>query len=143
MANANLSVCPICKQLKYLEGHHIIPISYGGPVDGKMINICESCHFAIHKTAESLMAKTVKGKNWFSSEEQLKIAAPYVQAIIEAKRDMMEGNNPALFNKPVRRMFQVWLSKLEMQRLHKVKRDRGYKNLDKFIEDLLRSLTKF
>lgn len=143
MANATLGPCPVCGKVKYLEGHHIIPVSYGGPIDGKMVNLCESCHFAVHKTAESLMAKTVKPKNWFENKEQLKAAAPYVQAVIDAKRDMMEGNDPALLHKPVRRMLQVQLSKYEMQRLHKVQRDRGYKSLEKFVEDLLRNLTKF
>lgn len=135
--------CEICGRVAYLEGHHIIPVSYGGPVDGKLIFICEQCHFALHRTAESLMSKTVKSKNWFNSEEVLKKASPYVKAIIDAKMDMMEGANPALIHKPVRRMFQVNLSRWELNRLHKYQRDKGYKSLEKMIEDLLRSLTKF
>lgn len=143
MANERQGQCPICGSIGYLEGHHVIPVSYGGPVDGTLIFICPDCHFACHKTAESLMAKTVKSKNWFESEEILKRAAPYVKAIIDAKRDMQEGVDPSLMHKPVRRMFQVQLSRWELNRLHKYQRDKGYKSLEKMIEDMLRSLTKF
>lgn len=143
MANERQGQCPICGRIGNLEGHHVIPISYGGPVDGTLIFICPDCHFACHKTAESLMAKTVKSKNWFESEETLKRAAPYVKAIIDAKRDMQEGVDPSLMHKPVRRMFQVQLSRWELNRLHKYQRDKGYKSLEKMIEDMLRSLTKF
>ena len=140
-----VKICAICGKpiINDEELHHVIPVSYGGPVDGITVSLHSSCHFACHKTAESLMAKTVKSKNWFESEEVLKRAAPYVKAIIDAKRDMQEGVNPALMHQPVRRMFQVNLSRWELNRLHKFQRDKGYKSLEKMIEDMLRNLTKF
>ena len=43
-------ISPICgKPLgNDVEEHHIIPISYGGPKDGKTIFIHSSCHFSTH-----------------------------------------------------------------------------------------------
>lgn len=136
-------ICPICGKPLGLdvEEHHIIPISYGGDPKGKTIFIHSNCHFATHKTAESILSKTVKNKNWFPSVSILERAAPYVQAIIRAKRNFQEGNTDR--NKPRRHMIIVNLSDNEWKRLHKVKLDKGFTNLNQFFESILRGLTKF
>lgn len=143
MEDHSLDICPICGKIlgDDVEEHHVIPISYGGDPNGKTIFIHSACHFATHKTAESIVAKTVKNKNWFPNEDLLKRAAPYVKAIIDAKRRAQEGEID-IYNKR-RRMIVVQLSEYEWRRLHKVQKDAGYSNLMKYIEDLLRSKTNF
>ena len=64
------------------------------------------------------MAKTVKSKNWFPNEELLKRAAPYVQAIIQAKRNFQEGGTDR--NVPRRHMIVFELSDNEWMRIRKV-----------------------
>lgn len=136
-------VCPICLQplIDDVEEHHITPISYGGPQDGPTVFLHSACHFATHKTAESLMAKTVKNKNWFPNEEQLKRAAPFVKAIMDAKRRKMEGETDQYQKR--RRMLVIQMSDYEWVRLRKAQKDAGYNNLMQYVEDLLRSKTFF
>lgn len=141
MAESRFGKCEVCGNETDLEGHHIIPISYGGPKDGKLVNLCESCHFRIHKTAESILAKTVKNKNWFNSLELLKKASPYIQAIIQAKRDYQDGKTNR--NIPRRHLIVVELSDNEWSRIKKVQKDKGFSNLNLFFETILRGLIKF
>ena len=136
-------LCPVC-QKPYgndIEEHHIIPISYGGDKNGKTVFLHSSCHFNIHKTAESLTAKTVKPKDWFNDKLMLQRAAPYIKEIIDAKRRYEEGETDIY--KPRRKMIVVQLSDYEWRRIKKVSKDKGYSNVIKFIEEFLRSLTKF
>lgn len=137
----NFGNCLICGKPAYLESHHVIPICYGGRVDGIQINICESCHHNIHMTAESIMAKTKKNTNYFENEYLLRKASPYIKAIMDAKRDFKEGLVDS--DNRRRRMIVIQMSDNEWKRLHKAQRDSGYSNLMQYIEDLLRSKTKF
>ena len=136
-------ICPVC--LKPLgndvEEHHIIPISYGGKQEGTTVFLHSACHFAIHKTAESLMAKTVKAKNWFEDQATLKRAAPFVKEIMDAKRRKDEGDVDIYH--PRRKMIVVNLSDYEWRRIKKVSKDQGFTNVITFIEEYLRNLTKF
>lgn len=143
MATENRQPCLICGQLAYLEEHHVIPICYGGPKDGKTIFICGDCHEAIHRTAESLSAKTVKPKNWFKSTQALKTARPYVQAIINAKLRKKEQVDPQYQDVPRRRLIVVELTDKEWMRIRKAGKDRGYSSNTQFIHDYLVRLTKF
>ena len=45
-----------------VEEHHITPVSYGGPQEGPTVFLHSDCHYNIHKTAESILGKTVKSK---------------------------------------------------------------------------------
>lgn len=141
--NSPTGICPICLQplLDDVEEHHIIPVSYGGPQEGKTVFLHSNCHFNTHKTAESILAKTVDSKNWFGSQQLLERAAPFVKEIIDAKRRYMEGETDIY--KPRRKMIVVNLSDYEWRRIKKVAKDRGFSNTVKFIEENLRNLTKF
>jgi len=142
MQNQQLTdYCVVCGRRDNLEAHHVIPICYGGDKDGLQINVCETCHANIHRTAESMLAKTVKAKNFFTSQELLKKAAPYVKAVIDAKRNYQEGNVSQDLRK--RRLIIVEMTDFEWKRLHKRKLDAGYKSLEKYIQDLLVSQTRF
>ncbi len=136
-------ICPVCLQplVDNVEEHHITPVSYGGPQEGPTVFLHSDCHYNIHKTAESILGKTVKSKNYFGNEQLLKSAAPFIQAIIEAKRRYMEGETDIY--KPRRKMIVVNLSDYEWRRIRKVAKDSGFSNTTKFIEEKLRSLTKF
>jgi len=136
-------ICPICGKplLNDVEEHHIIPVSYGGDQDGTTVFLHSACHFNTHKTAESIMAKTVKTKNWFNDENLLKKAVPFIKEIIDAKRRKDEGEIDIY--KPRRKMIVVNLSEYEWRRIRKVAKDHGYSNVIKFVEDYLRNLTKF
>lgn len=141
--NSENGLCPICQKplLDDVEEHHIIPVSYGGDQNGRTVFLHSNCHFNIHKTAESIAAKTVKNKNWFNDEELLKRAAPFIKEILDAKRRYMEGETDIY--KPRRKMIVVNLSDYEWRRIRKAGKDKGFSNTTKFIEEILRSLTKF
>lgn len=141
MNDPQFGKCPICGDVGALEGHHIIPISYGGPEDGQLVYICEKCHFACHRTAESLLAKNPKKTNWFSDDQQVRNAAVFVKAIIEAKRNYLEGHTDQYEKK--RKLIVVKFSAYEWTRIRKFAKDKGFTNVNTFIEQYLRNLTKF
>mgnify|MGYP002515834170 CR=1 FL=1 len=140
MATEKREKCPICGQMAYLEEHHITPICYDGPKDGPTIFICGDCHEAIHRTGESLTAKTVKPKNWFKTKEALHKAAPYVQAIMNAKIRKKENWRPESQDNPRRRLLVLEMTDREWVKLHKKQKDCGYSNFIQFIQDFLRKL---
>lgn len=141
--NQKDGICPVCHKplLDDVEEHHIIPISYGGDKNGTTVFLHSACHFAIHKTAESLMAKTVKAKNYFENRDLLKNASIFIKEIMDAKRRKMEGETNIYT--PRRKMIVVELSDYEWVRIRKVAKDKGFSNTVKFIENLLRNLSKF
>ena len=141
--NSSTGICPICGKplLNDVEEHHIIPVSYGGPQEGRTVFLHSACHFNTHKTAESIMAKTVKTKNWFNDETLLKRASPFIKEIIDAKRRKDEGEVDIY--QPRRKMIVVNLSDFEWKRIRKVAKDKGFSNVIKFVEEYLRNLTRF
>lgn len=143
MATETRQPCLICGALAYLEEHHVIPICYGGPKDGKTIFICEDCHAAVHRTAESLCAKTVKPKNWFKDKQTLINATPYVQAIINAKLNKHNPVDQSTQDVPRRRMLVLEFTDREWMKIRKSAKDHGGKNLNQFLHDYLLQLTKF
>lgn len=142
VANDKYGNCQICGEYDHLEGHHVVPVSYGGPQDGLMINICGNCHFRIHKMAEAFMSKKNKTvNNLFITDQLLKQASPYIKAIMDAKRRKEDGEVDIY--KPRRKMIVVNLSDYEWERIKKISRDQGFTNTLEFIENFLRKITKF
>ena len=128
--------CPIClKHFSHLEQHHIIPVCYGGPKDGPLLNVCSTCHQHIHYQAENLVAKTVKRKHYFSVSD-LERAKPYITMVIMAKQHHTENKIPT--NKKM----NFELDGLHHQLLKIKCKDAGYTNLQKYIVDVLKAHAK-
>ncbi len=59
--NIKKGVCPICKERKKLESHHLIPkrlLDTNNPLRTLKINICRNCHFSVHPENKYLMVKS-------------------------------------------------------------------------------------
>jgi len=53
-------ICYVCSITTSLETHHIIPVSLGGE-KGPLIDLCNNCHYLVHKVASSKKpSKSVK-----------------------------------------------------------------------------------
>ena len=57
-------LCPLCnKQSQIVHTHHIFPVAWGGlDIPENKIDICESCHNALHSQAREII-KYVNHKN--------------------------------------------------------------------------------
>lgn len=41
--------CPACGNIaEVLQGHHLVPLCYGGKESGRLANICGTCHTGLH-----------------------------------------------------------------------------------------------
>lgn len=131
--------CPICSEPStQYELHHIIPISLGGPVDGKQICICNSCHDAVHATAKAMTSKSKKAQNkqYFTDLTHLERASPLIEAIVKAWY-MYEGKQS---DHRRRRIYILEVSDITHTRLHKLKADKGYTSLDRFLSDMFEAI---
>jgi hypothetical protein len=116
------------------QGHHPIPIEYGGDKDQKLVSLCSACHLGIHYTAEALASKKGITKQYLTIE-QTKRAIPLINTIIRAKLTCFK--DPSNIRK-----ITVEVPDYILVRLHKRKFDSGYHNLEKYILNLLVKDTK-
>lgn len=124
--------CPVClKDFAVLEKHHITPICYGGPVNGPLVDLCSSCHHDIHKEAESVTSKSKKNLRYFNPDD-FERAKKYIIAIIMAKQQFDRTSNPNN-----RRKLTIELTDSELTKLHKMKQDAGYKNMEQYLHDII------
>lgn len=123
--------CPIERAdiLQPVEGHHVIPVEYGGPEDGTKVDICASCHDLVHAEAEHL-AKTGSFEGELTNKQE--ILAKY---ILQAKlRFMASGKEKA---DSARNMMQVSFTKEELLIAHDLKKKLGFKSLPRMVKHLI------
>lgn len=123
--------CYICQENKLVQEHHIIPRASGGEA-GPVVNLCASCHSATHAQALNLESKGQK-HDLFSEREwpRAKNIVEYIRLAIRKNREEPDLNDPAqLFLK---------MTKGELKLLHMAKTDAGFKNLNKFAVEIIRT----
>lgn len=133
-------ICPICSsQVQHLEGHHIIPREYGGQ-DLEQVNICSTCHHGLHHQANAYWTALQKGESeparMYFSHDVWEKAAPYVAAILQARKDFEDAGRPQV--RPRRLIIEVPQELLVD--LHRLKKYHGYTSLSRFIKDQLQLL---
>lgn len=135
-SNSSFSICPICLKPSKLEGHHITPINYGGPLDGPLLNICSIDHAYLHEESEH--ASSGKGRKYLFKDDEFMRAVPYIRAIVIAKLKILESGNVRIQRMVLNKMD----SKLKIA-LRKMKMDDGVRgSLDDYIVLLLRRMAK-
>lgn len=127
--------CPIClnPNLK-LQKHHIIPKEYGGPEEGPLLDVCASCHLNIHYTAE---AEYRNQTALYLLPDQRTRASIYVDAIKKAKTIFEESQG----GQNIKRKVIIELTTEELIKLHKVKSDKGFSSLQKYLQYLINKET--
>jgi hypothetical protein len=144
-------LCRVCQQYKELmEDHHVHPVHLGGAEDGPTIRICGECHTGIHHQALAWTAKSKEARErvYFTSPATLERARPFINVIVglvkeRGKSRMGRGQfqeNEA--TGPTRRMLRLDIDNSTWATLHKVKADKGYTNMNKFLTDLLKRIAK-
>lgn len=128
---AHCFCCPPNKSglLQPVEGHHVIPVEYDGPEDGKLVDICASCHDLIHSEAEYYFTH---GEFTSTLTEKQELLAKY---IVEAKlRFKASGKNKA---DEARNMIAIPCDNDELLIFHMMKKKRGFKSLPRYIKYLV------
>ena len=132
--------CPICQQpVAHLENHHIIPREYGG-VDLQTVDICSTCHHGLHHQANHIWAQIRnpgREPKHFFTQEVWSIAEPYVRAILQARQNHEQLGKPQVHKRRV----IVHVSDDTLGKLHRLKKYRGYRSLERFLRDHLEELT--
>lgn len=124
--------CHICEKATATESHHVYPIHLGGPTDGIQIPLCGNCHQFTHNTASRMHAGTsLDGKlsAWYDKNPKSK--GP-VKIIVEA---MVNAETQDMGNVLVPVSFKI--PKKLRDKLHVVKADAGFTNLNSFMIFLL------
>lgn len=124
--------CHICEEVPSTESHHVYPIHLGGPVDGIQIPLCGNCHSFVHNTANKIFAGGVLDKKLCYWYDKYAKAKPPVKIILEALQNAEMAN---LDNVLVPISFKI--PKGLRDKLHKVKLDAGFTNLNTFMIFLL------
>lgn len=132
-------ICPITKEYVSVhhELHHIVPVQYGGAEDGLLIKISTSGHRLLHLQAEALCAKNPKQRYYLSGKQ---LDDPDIRDllrfIIQAKRrqDNIDPNQ--------KRRLVIEINQSMLTKLHKMKADGGYTNLNEYVFDLLNAHIK-
>ena len=114
-----------------VQGHHIIPVEYGGPMDGKKVNICGKCHTQLHYEAEAYYKtgqylSPIESLSYFNRLEKL------IKKVVEAKSTFEDSGQP---DNDQRRMTQIsWASSEELAIAHAVKRAMKFTSLERTIK---------
>lgn len=135
---ARIDTCTICHQRGNFEGHHVLPVEYGGPEDGKVVPLCPTCHTSIHKEAEDLS----NGKDpppGYSSHladtESRQRYSIFVNYIVSAKQlHISSGKTKA---DTARNIVGVSLSNDELRALHAIKQALGFTSITNTIRALI------
>ena len=130
-------VCCICGSPLNVQSHHVRPIHLGGDEDGLQVNLCGNCHSNVHRMAENLRSKG--DKKLLFDTNHFERAKPLIQAILDS-HNIFESQPQS--NKPRRRMFVLHIGDVDWVKLHKVKTDKGYTSMTKFLTDLLMTVIK-
>lgn len=123
--------CYICTEAKPVQSHHLAPLEYGGPKDGPQITLCPTCHLTCHYEAE-IYYKTgdygdLEGQYQGAAFERAK---KVVHKIVNTRLLFENHGKPA---KDARRRVNINLSHEELQLLHSLKKQKGFKSLERLV----------
>lgn len=125
------SICPIClQQCAIMNSHHIIPKHLGGSPEGPLLDLCENCHKALHYTAET----EYRGEQAsFLLPAQRARAHQYVEAIKRAKQIFEAAGG----GENIPRKVMLKIPQKDLTKLHKLKADKGFSSLEKYLLHLI------
>lgn len=116
--------------LQPVEGHHVIPVEYNGPEDGKKVDICATCHDLIHAEAEYYAEH-----GEFDAEHMTQKQELLANYIVQAKlRFLATGKKKA---DTARNMVAISLSNEELLALHTLKKALGFRSLQRLLKHLI------
>lgn len=123
--------CPICLQnTGKLQGHHILPKEYGGPESGPLLDVCATCHLNIHYTSET----EYRGEQAsFLTSSQRERAHQYIEAIKRAKQIFEAAGG----GENIPRKVMLKIPQKDLTKLHKIKSDKGFSSLEKYLLHLI------
>lgn len=136
--------CYICQELSYTDKHHLRPVEYGGPENGRTVDLCPSCHREVHEDAEARFGGILKPYpndfdfgNAISVEDRTKkqrlaIVSLY---IFNTKRNFQDSGK--FKADTARNMMQVSFSTDELGVAHELKRALGFKSLERLVKHLV------
>lgn len=130
-----IGICNVCKKVGLLQEHHIWMQAAGG-TQGKTIDLCPTCHNAIHLQASNLVSKSAERKQYLP-EDQLHIAAPLIRAVYKALVALKENRPTGV---PVKTI--ISLDPAVHSALHRLKMDSGFTNFGDFITSILVSYVR-
>lgn len=126
--NRDDGLCGACSSVPASEWHHIHPRNLGGADDSPQIHLCGSCHNLVHKTAFR-----------FRRAEDV-VDVNQVQSILSKYIAKCMGDSAATDDTPRKIVLQI--PDRVLRQLHIRKVDAGYKNLQKFLLDKIRSIAE-
>lgn len=140
MAREHRPPCLVCTEAEGMtDGHHVIPLEYGGEQDGKKVPLCSLCHRGIHREAEALSrGEDASGKfsGHLKTEAQTRRFDVLVNYIVEAKRRHM-ASSPSGKAETARNMVSVSLTGDQLRMLHAVKQSYGMTNMSNVVVRLI------
>lgn len=127
--------CWCCRQQRPIDYHHVSPIAYSGPRDGKQVPLCGACHKLAHYEAEYYFANghyheidTTIPESTGMGIRLRKLA----QKIIETKQQWLDNGQD---DAEQRRMTQIsWASSEELAMAHDLKRALKFTSLERAIK---------
>lgn len=123
--------CPPTKATRQqaVDSHHVIPVEYDGPEDGKQVDVCPSCHDLVHNVAEHY-SKTGVMRDDLTPNQRL-----LVNYIVQAKARFQASGKTKADN--ARNQVQVGFSNEELAALHELKRRLGFRSLERLLKHLV------
>lgn len=121
--------CPKGKKKKARERHHILPVEWGGPKEGRLVNLCPTCHTELHDLARAVIQQEPIKENY---SERVILLARY--AVEQYNRFKATGEKKA---KGARHMAQVSFTRDELAIAHDVKKSLGFRSLERTIKFLI------
>lgn len=108
--------------------HHILPVQYGGPEDGRTVNLCPSCHDEVH----SLERKLIAGEKLsYTPHPNITTLVKYVVQQYRIWQDSGGSNEGA------RNMVQFSCTAEEKAIAHDLKRRMGMRSLERMFKLLM------
>jgi len=131
--------CYCCDTKNVSDQHHIIPVQYNGPKDGRTVPLCPTCHRLVHREGEYRFKNKEEGKHVnrinFPKATYFNRANTLAIYILQSKiRFVQTGQSKA---DESRNMVQISFSEEELRMAHVLKRDLGFTSLPKMIKYLI------
>lgn len=129
--------CYVCDEEKPVQSHHVIPVEYGGRMEGKQVPLCPMCHLTCHYEAEAYYREgEYTHLSEYFKDEAYKRATIICQYIYKAKMAFEEKNKPA---QDARRTISFHCTHEELRILHAAKSAVGQTNLQRFVKGVVMS----
>lgn len=118
-------VCPVCRNgAEMLQGHHLVPLCYGGKVDGAIADMCGTCHTGLHSYERD-------------DREPPRHLAKFVQIVRRARAAYLNGETEA---RDSRRHIQLHLTPGEEATLDRIAVHFNTKGRPATLKAMLRSV---